>query len=99
MKRTVYLFTCSPRYQEKMRQERRRLEELKKGEKEYKKVQKPVVSLEAEIKPFDTIRKKLLLEFFIEHFIKMAEKSNIFRKFDYYAFLCTVSLCEYRAIF
>jgi hypothetical protein len=45
-----------------------------------------VVDINADVRPFDESRKKLVLEFFIQHFIKMAEKSNIFRNYGQVGF-------------
>jgi hypothetical protein len=39
------------------------------------------VDVNAVIRPFDESRKRLVLEFFIQHFVKMAEKSNLFRNY------------------
>merc|ERR1719495_2212645 len=66
------------RYQEKMRQQRTNIEA---------KMRKPVqlsseasrIDVNAKLMKLDEARKKLLLEFFIAHFIKMAKKSNFFR--------------------
>jgi len=73
--------TDGDRYQIKMREERRKHEEKVAEVKEIKnQSNKPIIDLDAELPKFDSdIRKKLILEFFIEHFLKMAEKSNVFR--------------------
>ena len=62
-----------------MRQERRKLEETRRGETEHRRPARPAIPLDGEIQKFDDVRRRLLLEFFIGHFLKMAEKSNIFR--------------------
>ena len=41
--------------------------------------EKDKIDLEEKMKPFDQQRKFLVLKFFMEHFLKMAEKSNEFR--------------------
>jgi hypothetical protein len=55
-------------------------------EREAKKKRRPVVDINADVRPFDESRKKLVLEFFIQHFIKMAEKSNVFRNYGQVGF-------------
>ena len=70
------------RYQMKMREERRKLDEKVKEVNEVKESRRPiknVIDVDAEMKRLDDVRKRLVLEFFIDHFIKMAEKSNLFR--------------------
>jgi len=67
------------RHQAKMRAFREKIEaEAKKAKKENER-RKKVIDFNAEVKPFDEIRAKLILEFFIAHFLKMASKSNEFR--------------------
>ena len=66
------------RYQEHMRKFRERIEAEARKEKKEKEKKKRIVDLNAELKPFDEIRGKLVLEFFIDHFLKMAHRSNEF---------------------
>jgi len=67
------------RYQARMRKLRENIEEeAKKSAAEVDK-KKNVIDLQANIAVFDEARKSLVLEFFIAHFLKMAEKSNEFR--------------------
>ena len=73
------------RYQMKMREERRKLEEKEKVVNEVKESRRPAknpIDVDATLPArLDELRKRYVLEFFIEHFIKMAEKSNIFRAY------------------
>ena len=64
------------RYQEHMRRQREKAAEERRARREEKEQQaKPTVDLEAEMKQFDEPRLKLLLDFFSEHFLRMAERS------------------------
>ena len=64
-----------------MRQKRRerQAEEVKRRLEEQDEGSKPLIDLMAEIKPFDEPRRKMLLEFFSDHFLKMAERSAKYR--------------------
>ena len=73
------LDSSGDRYQERMRRLRENIEEEAKKTATEKDQKKDVVDLHAVIKAFDEARKSLVLEFFIGHFLKMAEKSNEFR--------------------
>ena len=68
------------RYQVHMRRQREEREAEEKRTKEEEREQgKPLVDLTAEMKRIDEPRLKLLLDFFIEHFIHMSEKSSKFK--------------------
>ena len=67
------------RYQERMRRLRENIEEEAKKTVSGADKKQNVIDLQASIKGFDEARKSLILEFFIAHFLKMAEKSNEFR--------------------
>ena len=68
------------RYQEHMRRQRedREAEERRATEEEGEQG-KPAIDLTAELKRLDEPRLKLLLDFFTEHFLRMAERSVRFR--------------------
>jgi hypothetical protein len=65
------------RYQVNMRrkQKMREEEERRKQEEEVDKANKPMIDLTAEMKRLDEPRLKMVLEFFSDHFLKMAERS------------------------
>eukprot|EP00092_Neocalanus_flemingeri_P031911 GFUD01034666.1.p1 GENE.GFUD01034666.1~~GFUD01034666.1.p1 ORF type:complete len:850 (+),score=213.74 GFUD01034666.1:67-2550(+) len=67
------------RYQARMRKLRENIQEEAKKTASERDQKDDVIDLQASIKAFDQARKSLVLEFFTEHFIKMAKKSNEFR--------------------
>ena len=69
------------RYQEHMRRQRgdREAEERRTVEEEREQGKTPSIDLTAELKRLDEARLKLVLDFFTEHFLRMAERSVRFR--------------------
>ena len=67
------------KYQIRMRRLRENIEEEAKKAKTGADKKHAIIDLKASIKVFDEARKSLVLEFFIGHFLRMAEKSNEFR--------------------
>ena len=64
------------RRQEHLRRQRREKEEQdRRLREEERENDKPIIDLTAEVQRFDEPRLKLLLDFFAEHFLKMAERS------------------------
>ena len=62
-------------YQLHMRRQREKAAEERRARMEETEEAKPAIDLSAEMKKFDEPRLKLLLDFFTDHFLRMAERS------------------------